>query len=154
MKKRMKHLMSVLMVLLACLTCPACSSDDDDDSDKELSVKEQLIGTWEYVGEWYYGERETNRYTFNADGTGYVTETYEYTAAYTGEKEDSDIDYFIWSYEEQTQLLKMIFDKGGDEDLDIYLLSEIASNKITAYWVDSETMEVDYSDHYLLSKVK
>jgi hypothetical protein len=153
MKKRMKHLISVLMVLLACLTCPACGSDDDD-SDKELSVKEQLIGTWEDVGEWYHGERETHRYTFNADGTGYVTETYEYTAAYTGEKEDSDIDYFIWSYEEQTRLLKMIFDKGGDEDLDIYLLSEIVSNKITAYWVDNETMEVDYSDHYIFSKIK
>lgn len=153
MKKRMKNLMTALMVLLACLTCPACSSSDDD-SDKEPSVKELLIGTWEEVEEWYNGERRINHCTFNADGTGYYTETYEYAPAYTGEKEDSDTDYFVWSYEEQTKLLKMIFNKAGDEDLDIYLLSEILSNKITAYWVNNETLEVDYSEHYIYVKVK
>jgi hypothetical protein len=154
MKDLIKHLSCLLIVLLASMALPSCGDDDDEPDDSKLSVKEQLIGTWEYVGEWYNGERETDRYTFKADGTGYVSETYEYTASYTGYKEESDTDYFVWSYEENTKFLKMIFDKGGDEDLDIYLVSDINSSTVIGYWVDNETLKPDYSERFVLTKVK
>ncbi len=159
MKNLMKLFACLLAVAMACCTLTACGGDDDDDpngtipelpSTPSQTVKELLIGTWEIV----WDDSEIERYEIRKDGTGYAEEIH-----INGDNSEKVHDSwnFTWFYDEETKFLKIVSEDPDDDDgydLDTFLVSEINSSMIIAYWVDNETLKPDYTDRWILKRIK
>jgi hypothetical protein len=151
MKHLMKHLSCLLVVLLASVALASCGDDDDDDDDDpgKTSSQSALVGTWEITdddGDYW----ETDRITLNSDGTGLGIEHY----ATSDPDLDPDSYTFRWAYSESTKILTIIEDAYLDDDADTYFyyVSEINSTYAVLY--DYEDGKVDYSDPWVLKRVK
>ena len=139
MKKIFTFLM-IVALLFGAGALTSCASDNNGDNNKDGNSQPQdttatLVGTW---------RTETNNgyydlITLNANGTGLWQEV---------DLENGDDDYitFVWSYDELTRRLILIY---ADSDTDIYELVSISNNvAMVCFWDDGEP-------YYLqLSRVK
>lgn len=111
--KKAYGILSLAMLLCMCTMLTSCDKDHDDNN--------SIVGTWSRT----YSESEdgiiytfTDYLVFNANGTGYNTETY--TASTRGQVSESQTDYFNWSENSTNDNVRYIeiIHTSGDELID------------------------------------
>lgn len=148
MEKKIKRLFSMFFMLFmaGCMVClTSCKKDDDEDGDSNHDSR--LIGTWEWKearSNWI----ETETFTFNADGSGKYT--YSYENGYSSGKDEAT---FTWQTKDNKTIYGTVTFKDESETYTEKYSFEysISGNKLTVIGSISDT-DTDDTQTYTKKK--
>lgn len=119
MNKNLLNIIGILLLSMVAFSFTACSEDDEDNAAKSS----KLVGEWICVVD---GEVD-QIYNFKEDGTG-IGKEHPY-------REEPDIYYFQYTYNEETGLLIMYCDNGG---VDVSSIKFVNDDTFLEYYVNDD----------------